>query len=115
MERRHQAAGPQHRAALAAPASGSTQCQAVPAITASNFAASRLPVLERRRLDLDPGTPRELGHPRVGLDAEDSAARRLELPGLDASPQPALQHVPPGAGGNDPLYQHVGIGLRARS
>jgi hypothetical protein len=56
---------------------------------------------------------RELGHPGVGLDAEDRAASRWELPGSDAGPGPDVQHVDSGYRGNDPIHQSIGIGGRS--
>jgi hypothetical protein len=72
--------------------------------------ASRIPGFQRCHLDLDPAAARELGHSRVGLDAEDRAARHPELPGLDARPAADIQDVSPRAGGDDPPHQGIGIG-----
>jgi len=71
--------------------------------------AGRVPGFERRHLDLDPGPPREVGHPRVGLDAEHLAAGRLELPGFYAGAAADVEDAGPGAGGDDLLHQGVGI------
>ena len=81
VERRDPAAGPGTCAARAAPATGSTQCQAVRRRPVDSPARS-VPGLEPRHLDLDAGLPRAAGHPRVGLDAERRPAGRLELSGL---------------------------------
>ena len=72
-------------------------------------AAGRVPVLERRHLDLDPGLPGQLGHPRVGIDAEHPAPGRLEQPGGDAGPAADVEDVAARAGGDDPLHQGTGI------
>ncbi len=66
--------------------------------------AGSVPVLELRHLDLDPGPPREVSHPRVGVHAEHRAASRLELPGLDAGAAADVQDSRPGAGGDNPVH-----------
>jgi len=74
------------------------------------FAGVRpVPRFERRHLHLDPGAPREVSHPPVGLDAEHRAAGRLELPGFDAGAAADVQQV--GAGGfrADPLHKGIGV------
>ena len=96
-------------AALAAPATGSTQCQACPAIDRVECPAGRVPGFERRHLDLEPAPPGEVGHPRVGVDAEHPAPGRLELPGGDAGAAADVEHVGAGAGGDDPVHQRAGI------
>jgi hypothetical protein len=78
--------------------------------------ADRVPGFERRHLDLDldPAAPREVSHPRVGLDTEHRAAGRLELPGFDAGAAADVQDIGPGAAGDDPLHRAAGVGGHAR-
>jgi hypothetical protein len=73
------------------------------------LAARRVPVLERRHVNIDPAAPRELGHPRVWLYAGDRAADRLELPGLDAGTAADIEHRSARTGGDDPIDKVVGI------
>ena len=56
----------------------------------------RIPLLDLRHLDLDPGLPGQAGHPRVRVDPEHPAARRLELPGHDARAAADVQDLRPG-------------------
>ena len=63
-------------AALRAPSTGSTQCQACPATTASKVRPLRVPIFELADLDVDPGLPGEVGHPLVHVDAEYLDTRR---------------------------------------
>jgi hypothetical protein len=72
-------------------------------------AASGIPGLEGRHLGSDAGRPGELGHPPVGVDPEHRAAGGQELPGGYAGAAADVEHVPPRAGGDDPLHQRVGI------
>jgi hypothetical protein len=72
--------------------------------------AGRIPGFQRRDLDIDPGPAREPGHPRVGLDAQHQAPRRLELARLDPRPAADIQDAAPRAGGDDPPHQGIGIG-----
>ncbi len=71
--------------------------------------AGWVPCLERRYLDVDPGAPGELGHPSVGLHAEDGAAGCLELPSFDAGAAPDVEDVSAGARSDDPVDQDIGI------
>ena len=48
---------------------------------------------------------RMAGHARVRLDPEHAAPGRLELPRDDAGPAADVEHVAPGARGDDPLDQ----------
>ena len=45
------------------------------------------------------------GHARVRLDSQHAAPGRPELPGDDAGPAADVEHVAPGARGDDPLDQ----------
>ena len=71
--------------------------------------AGRLPVLERRHLDPQAVSFRELGHPRIWLDPEDGAAGGLELPARDAGSTAHVEQVRTRASGDDPLHQCTGI------
>ena len=95
-------------AAFAAPATGSTQCQACAAMTASNV---RPAGSQSSNFATSAGAalPGQLGHPRVGVHAEHPAARRLEQPGGDAGAAPDVEHVTPRAGGDDAVHQLGGI------
>ena len=73
------------------------------------FAAGAVPGFERRHLDLNPAAPGEVSHPGVRLDAEHVAPGRLELPGFYAGAAADVEHVGPGAGGDDPLHQGVRV------
>ena len=73
------------------------------------FPGGGVPGFERRHLDLDPTAPREVSQPGVGLDAEHRAVGRLELPGDDAGAAADVEDGGPGAGGDDPLHQGVGV------
>jgi len=73
------------------------------------FTAAAIPLLERRHLDLNPVPPRQVSHPRVGVDPEHPAPGRPELPAGDAGSGADVQDVRPGAGGDDPLHHGVGI------
>ena len=59
--------------------------------------------------------PGQVRHPRVGIDAEHSAAGRLELAGHDAGPAADVEDLRDvGAvlaprGGRDPVHQRVGV------
>ncbi len=55
--------------------------------------AGRTPVLEYAHLDVDPSSPRHLGHPGVDLDAEHPATDRLELTGRDTGAGADVEHV----------------------
>ena len=58
--------------------------------------AGWLPGFEGRHLDLQAAGSREVGHPRIGLDAEHGAAGGLELAGCDAGAAADVEHVRPG-------------------
>jgi len=83
-------------AAFFAPRTGSTQCQACPAITTSKVrpAGSNL---EPRDLDLDLETAAagELGHSLVRLDPQHSAPFLPERPGRDAGARSHIEEVAP--------------------
>ncbi len=53
--------------------------------------------------------PGQLGHPRVRVDAGHHGAGRLEEPGGYAGAAPYVEHVTPGAGGDDPVHQAGGV------
>jgi hypothetical protein len=108
-EQRQPAARPQHLCRLGRSRDRVHPVPSLPGDDGVERPARRVPVLQRRHLDLDPCLPRELGHPPVGLDAEHLAAGRLELPGLDAGAAADVEDVGPGAGGDDPLHHRVGI------
>ena len=55
--------------------------------------AGVVPVLEGRLLDGHAVAPREGGHPRVGLDAQDPAAARLQGAGGDPGAAADVEHV----------------------
>jgi hypothetical protein len=63
-----------------------------------------VPVLELRHLDVEPARPGEVGHPRVGVDAEHPAAGRLEEPSRDPRAAAGVDHVAAGALGDDPVH-----------
>jgi hypothetical protein len=71
--------------------------------------AGWLPGFECRNLDLQAAGSREVGHPRVRLDAEHCAAGGLELPGCDAGATADVQHVRAWATGDDPRHQGIGV------
>ncbi|GAO10954.1 putative methyltransferase [Streptomyces lydicamycinicus] len=52
---------------------------------------------------------RVVGHSRIGLDAEHGAAGGLKLAGCDAGSAADVEHVRPGAPGDDPRYQRIGV------
>src|ERR1700761_3454735 len=72
--------------------------------------AARVPLLEFADLDLDPGLPGESGHPGVHVDAEHIDAGCPVLAGPDAGTAADVQEISTGAGGDDALYQLVGVG-----
>ena len=71
--------------------------------------AFRVPIFELADLDLDSGPLGDLGHPRVWFHAEYRAAGRPVLPCPDASAAADIQELETGAGGDDALYQRLGI------
>jgi hypothetical protein len=109
MERRQPAARPQHACRLGRSGDRVHPVPGRPRDDRVELPAGRVPVLELRHLDLDPGPPREVSHPRVGVDAEHRAASRLELPGLDAGAAADVQDTGPRAGGDDPVHQGAGV------
>jgi hypothetical protein len=80
---------------LAAPATGSTQCQACPDKTAAKV--------------------RPVGHALVDPDPEHPAAGRPELPGGYARAGTDVENVEPGDGADDPVHSAPGYRGRARS
>jgi hypothetical protein len=95
---------------LRAPSTGSTQCQAWPATTASKDRPRGVPFLEFADLDLDPGLTGEVGHPGVDVDAEDGDTCGLVLASTDAGAAADIQEISAGAGRDDALDQFVGVG-----
>ena len=77
------------------------------------FPAGAVPGLERRHLDLEPVPPRQVGHPRVGLDAEHPAARPPGTAGPRCRSRSRRRGTsgPSGAprGRHDPLHQRAGV------
>src|ERR1700731_1323846 len=71
--------------------------------------AACVPIFEFADLDLDPGPPGDLGHPRVGVNAEHRAAGRPILPCSDSGTAADIQKFDAGARGDDTLYQDVGV------
>lgn len=55
--------------------------------------AGWLPHLKSAHLDRQAGSPREVGHPRIGLDAEHGATGRLELACGDTSTAADVEHL----------------------
>jgi hypothetical protein len=108
-ERRQPAAGPQHLRRLGRARDRVDPVPGLPGDDRVECPAGGVPGFEGRHLDLDPAAPRELGHARVGLDAQHLAAGRLELPGFDAGAAADVQDVGPGAGGDDPLDHSLGV------
>lgn len=72
-------------------------------------AARRFPGLEGRHLDGQAAGPREVGHPRVRLDAEHGATGGLELPGRDACPAADVEYVGFRPIPDDARHQGVGV------
>ncbi len=109
-EHRQPAAGAQHRGGLR---HARDRVHPVPGLRGDDRverAADRVPVLELRDLRLGPALPGQLGHPRVGINAEPPAAGRLEQPGGDAGAAPDVEDVASRAGGDDAVHQAGGIG-----
>ncbi|GFE27389.1 hypothetical protein Sliba_78420 [Streptomyces nigrescens] len=52
---------------------------------------------------------REVGHPRIRLDAEHRATGGLELAGRDARAAAYVEHVRPRAPGDDTRHQAIGV------
>jgi hypothetical protein len=102
-------AGPQYPRRLHRAGHGIHPVPGLPGDDRVKAAPGAVPVLERRHLGVDSGATGEGGHPRVGLDAENPAPRRLELPRGDAGAGADVEHGTAGAGGGDPRYKLAGI------
>ena len=74
----------------------STQCHACPAMTASNVRPAASHSSNFATSTSSPLRRAQVGHPRVGVDAEHPAAGRLEQPGRQAG---AAAGVDDGAAG----------------
>jgi hypothetical protein len=68
-----------------------------------------VPGFELCHLHVEPGLPGQVGHPRVGIDPEHPAPRRLELPGRYAGAATDIEDVLAGARGDDAVHQGAGI------
>ena len=108
-EHREPAAGPQHPRRLGR---AGDRVHPVPGLGGDDrveFPAGAVPRLERRDLGLDSASPRQFGHPGVGIDPEHPAASRQELAGRDAGTAADVKHGTPRAGGDDPVDHGPGI------
>jgi hypothetical protein len=99
---------------LGVPATGSTQCQDCPAVTASMIFRPD-PGLERRHLDLKLARSREVGHPGIDCDTEHRATSRLELSSSDSGAGADVEQLRSAVTHDDRLYQRIGIAGRLRS
>jgi hypothetical protein len=72
----------------------------------------RLPALERRDLDLEPGAAGDLGHALVGFDAEHPTSGVGERPGGDAGADADVEDGASGARREDRVDHLVGIARR---
>jgi len=109
-EHRQPATGPQRLCRLGRARDGVNPVPGLSGDDRIEGSAGGVPAFELRDLDLEPAPPRQVSHPRVDVDAKHPAAGRLELPGDDAGPAAHLEHVGPGAFGDDPVHHGLGIG-----
>ncbi len=68
-----------------------------------------LPGLEPRHVDRQPAGSGELGHPRVGFDAEHAAAGSLELARGNAGAAADIEQIASRASGDDPRHERFGV------
>src|ERR1700735_1449997 len=106
---RQQPVRPQHLCRLVGTLHGVEPVPGLPGDDGVERTAVGIPGLEIADLDLDAGLPGDLGHPRVRVDAEHRAAGGPVLPCTDASAAADVQDLDAGTGGDDALYQGVGV------